>query len=163
MELQIECHFGRDTSLEGRIGKLTTNCLFINEKLHNFQDASILSIKSLYCTILHCKCTCLCLNLQLPPNSMSKVIVTCFSSQLCLLLAYLFIYSCMYKNIQKAMQVNKPTQCSLVHIILKQQAFFFQLHGSKISRGERGGSVVECRTPEREVGGSKPTAAVLCP
>ena len=29
--------------------------------------------------------------------------------------------------------------------------------------GERGGSVVECRTLEREVGGSKPTAAVLCP
>ena len=29
--------------------------------------------------------------------------------------------------------------------------------------GERGGSVVECRTPEREVGGSKPYAAVLCP
>ena len=29
--------------------------------------------------------------------------------------------------------------------------------------GERGGSVVECRTPEREVLGSKPTAAVLCP
>ena len=29
--------------------------------------------------------------------------------------------------------------------------------------GERGGSVVEWRTPEREVGGSKPTAAVLCP
>ena len=26
-----------------------------------------------------------------------------------------------------------------------------------------GGSVVECRTPEREVRGSKPTAAVLCP
>ena len=30
-------------------------------------------------------------------------------------------------------------------------------------RGERGGSVVECRTPEREVRGSRPTAAVLCP
>ena len=29
--------------------------------------------------------------------------------------------------------------------------------------GERGGSVVECRTPEREVGGSRPTAAMLCP
>ena len=27
--------------------------------------------------------------------------------------------------------------------------------------GERGGSVVECRTPEREVRGSRPTAAVL--
>ena len=34
---------------------------------------------------------------------------------------------------------------------------------SKKAVGERGGSVVECRTPEREVGGSKPTAAVLCP
>ena len=32
-----------------------------------------------------------------------------------------------------------------------------------IFRGERGGSVVECRTPEREVRGSRPTAAVLCP
>ena len=30
------------------------------------------------------------------------------------------------------------------------------------SAGERGGSVVECRTPE-EVRGSRPTAAVLCP
>ena len=29
--------------------------------------------------------------------------------------------------------------------------------------GERGGSVVECRTPEREVRGSRLTAAVLCP
>ena len=27
-------------------------------------------------------------------------------------------------------------------------------------KGERGGSVVECRTPEREVRGSRPTAAV---
>ena len=35
--------------------------------------------------------------------------------------------------------------------------FFFNLVG------ERGGSVVECRTPEREVRGSRPTAAVLCP
>ena len=31
-----------------------------------------------------------------------------------------------------------------------------------MTTGEHGGSVVECRTPEREVGGSKPTA-VLCP
>ena len=29
--------------------------------------------------------------------------------------------------------------------------------------GERGGSVVECRTLEREVRGSRPTSAVLCP
>ena len=32
-----------------------------------------------------------------------------------------------------------------------------------VNKGERGGSVVECRTPEREVRGSRPTAAVLCP
>ena len=32
-----------------------------------------------------------------------------------------------------------------------------------LSEGERGGSVVECRTPEREVRGSRPTSAVLCP
>ena len=34
---------------------------------------------------------------------------------------------------------------------------------SSSNLGERGGSVVECRTPEREVGGSRPTATVLCP
>ena len=33
----------------------------------------------------------------------------------------------------------------------------------KKKNGERGGSVVECRTPEREVRGSRPTSAVLCP
>ena len=38
-----------------------------------------------------------------------------------------------------------------------------RLRGCAGWSGERGGSVVECRTPEREVGGSKPTAAVLCP
>ena len=34
---------------------------------------------------------------------------------------------------------------------------------NKKANGERGGSVVECRTPEREGGGLKPTGAVLCP
>ena len=46
-------------------------------------------------------------------------------------------------------------------VVLKKyrnRHFFFLQNG-----GERGGSVVECRTPEREVRGSKPTAAVLCP
>ena len=38
------------------------------------------------------------------------------------------------------------------------------LHDFKVKVvGKPGGSVVECRTPEREVGGSKPAAAVLCP
>ena len=38
-----------------------------------------------------------------------------------------------------------------------------ELIQSDPTSGERGGSVVECRTPEREVRGSRPTAAVLCP
>ena len=37
------------------------------------------------------------------------------------------------------------------------------MHRSTNACGERGGSVVECRTPVREVRGSRPTAAVLCP
>ena len=39
-------------------------------------------------------------------------------------------------------------------------SFYFAFY---IEEGERGGSVVECRTPEREVRGSRPTSAVLCP
>ena len=39
----------------------------------------------------------------------------------------------------------------------------YQSYSVSLTEGERGGSVVDCRTPEREVGGSKPTAAVLCP
>ena len=47
----------------------------------------------------------------------------------------------------------------------KQRKENVTLHdiGNILLVGERGGSVVACRTPEQEVGGSKPTAAVLCP
>ena len=38
-----------------------------------------------------------------------------------------------------------------------------QMNQTFVEFGERSGSVVECRTPERGVRGSKPTAAVLCP
>ena len=41
--------------------------------------------------------------------------------------------------------------------------YYVLLLNTPVNKGERGGSVVECRTPEREVRGSKPTAAVLCP
>ena len=41
--------------------------------------------------------------------------------------------------------------------------FYMIYKENLINLGERGGSVVECRTPEREVRGSRPTAAVLCP
>ena len=52
-----------------------------------------------------------------------------------------------------------PFQSLATNSIVKQFAFKEFMRGC----GERGGSVVECRTPEREVGESKPTAAVLCP
>ena len=40
--------------------------------------------------------------------------------------------------------------------------YMYQNHHHMVFR-ERGGSVVKCRTPEREVRGSRPTVAVLCP
>ena len=62
------------------------------------------------------------------------------------------------------------TQIRLTGLTLWRSMFWLSLRGwfnvhASIQNniGERGGSVVECRTPEREVGGSKPTAAVLCP
>ena len=69
-------------------------------------------------------------------------------------------------DIQKILDIQK---CILGY----PQIDFLDIHNSFLDiqkyikihfwTGERGGSVVECRTPEREVGGSKPTAAVLCP
>ena len=47
--------------------------------------------------------------------------------------------------------LQRPPWCSIIGILF-----------ISLACGERGGSVVECRTPEREVGGSRPTAAVLC-
>ena len=47
------------------------------------------------------------------------------------------------------------------------KSIFSKLHADSpnitVNWGERGGSVVECRTPEREVRGSRPISAVLCP
>ena len=50
--------------------------------------------------------------------------------------------------------------------IIYAMLFYFKYYSPKstfhwLKMGGRGGSVVEC--PEREVGGSKPTAAALCP
>ena len=54
------------------------------------------------------------------------------------------------------LQDNTKYQYGNTKIFRKHQNVSF-------GKGERGGSVVECRTPKREVGGSIPTAAVLCP
>ena len=54
----------------------------------------------------------------------------------------------------------------LIHLLRILNALMHHIQHTtytNTSSGESGGSVVECRTPEREVGGSKPTAAVLCP
>ena len=45
---------------------------------------------------------------------------------------------------------------------MRKTAIYFKFN-HHLHIGERGGSVVECRTPEREVRGSRPTSAVLCP
>ena len=66
-------------------------------------------------------------------------------------------------NISLNYVYNKNTKkCSFKsseHIRKKVDGPYFEVSANKISRlntifGERGGSVVECRTPEREVGGS---------
>ena len=76
---------------------------------------------------------------------------------------------------QHSLISNKPASKVIKNLKFsnKRAIVFLGLSTSNVSRlnvpeikplvGERGGSVVECRTPEREVGGSKPTAAVLCP
>ena len=61
------------------------------------------------------------------------------------------------KTVYKTRNVSKVHGCAALHL---ESDLFLTLLPSDI--GERGGSVVECRTPEREVRGSRPTSAVLC-
>ena len=74
------------------------------------------------------------------------------------------------------MCVNKPLGLYFI-ITLAQKLTIMRLHTEQYKwnaislwlmlaffhKGERCGSVVERRIPEREVGGSNPTSAVLCP
>ena len=60
-----------------------------------------------------------------------------------------------------AREAHKPAPSSPSEMITKLKGQ--KKHKDTAQGGERGGSVVECRTPKREVRGSKPTAAVLCP
>ena len=53
--------------------------------------------------------------------------------------------------------------CSVVMPVVWPYHRHIHLCTVSMCMGERGGSVVECWTPEREVGGSKPTAAVFTP
>ena len=69
-----------------------------------------------------------------------------------------------YRKIVKLF-FNRPLQRSVWNITTRD-IVGMQVYRSlyfTFAQGERGGSVVECPTPEREVGGSIPTAAVLCP
>ena len=72
----------------------------------------------------------------------------------------------LYKNTGRAIAVNTELASALALPMLKFLVRVFsspEPKAHKVSLGERGGSVVECRTREREVRGSRPTAAVLCP
>ena len=74
----------------------------------------------------------------------------------------------LFKNvtIQISKFIPKLKKISSYGVMLNFLCFFILFNAVKTLTkltGERGGSVVECRTPVREVGGSKPTAAVLCP
>ena len=82
--------------------------------------------------------------------------VACFvSSNLVVFFFFFFFFRTWWTHIYV---INRALH--LLDIISKQ-LIFLSMFLSKL--GERGGSVVECRTPEREVRGSRPTAAVLCP
>ena len=64
------------------------------------------------------------------------------------------------KNFSKHFLQNfRVTKCFYAVRTIKH-GFLIHLH---LLEGERGGSVVKCRTPEREVRGSRPTVVVLCP
>ena len=54
-------------------------------------------------------------------------------------------------------------ESQIVRSDLIRAGFVINEGKSHFQPGERGGSVEECRTPEREVRGSRPTSAVLCP
>ena len=79
------------------------------------------------------------------------------------------MFTCM--NIRTSRFEKNATHCRKQQSLTHQTVAFLarnpgnpcEIHLLSLSAGERGGSVVECRTPEREVGGSKPTAAMLCP
>ena len=62
----------------------------------------------------------------------------------------LFLYMSFWLSKRKSAKCNTSLFCLFLFDFTSQS-------------GERGGSVVECRTPEREVRGSRPTSAVLCP
>ena len=59
--------------------------------------------------------------------------------------------------------VSVSDHCLFIHLSVRLFHDTSDLMYATVYLGERGGSVVECRTPEREVRGSRPTAAVLCP
>ena len=58
---------------------------------------------------------------------------------------------------QNPKSLDTQNCCNQAKIVTKN------LDPDQTAHGERGGSVVECRTPEREVRGSRPTVSVLCP
>ena len=76
-------------------------------------------------------------------------------------------YSLMHSSIFTIILTNKLSFCWLTSVI-EHEKVKLSLHNSLfiitlLILGERGGLVVEPRTPEREVGGWITTSAMLCP
>ena len=81
-------------------------------------------------------------------------------------------FTSLYYNRPRTIQVERRVQgaflSAIIYLSFKVLNVMLLGINTKVKhvhqrKGERGGSVVECRTPEREVRGSRPTAAVLCP
>ena len=76
----------------------------------------------------------------------------------------IWIILCIWSMCKLRRIIHKMRNARRSFILTWSAGFFLSLHyGYNAMVGERGGSVVECRTPEREVRGSRPTVAVLCP
>ena len=68
-----------------------------------------------------------------------------------------------YGHISRSSGIAPASGCIWPQLKILWHSTSQWVHMATSQDRERGGSVVECRTPEREVGGSIPAAAMLCP
>ena len=59
--------------------------------------------------------------------------------------------------------VKVEVSLKFLYLMTQSSSLYLWIHSLIGVSGESGGSVVERPNPEQEVGGSKPTPAVLCP
>ena len=89
-----------------------------------------------------------------------------FSSDLLELYCQELVYTILFMNKNYSNGNTRALISTFVYLrywLFRMSVYYINNVFLPLLVGERGGSVVECRTPEREVRGSRPTAAVLCP